>query len=110
MIGVPQAAAALEAPATTEQELYERLGLYIGQTISMDIEFAIESESVTARLERLCFKTDRSYGKPQSWLEIYLSGVENRIFSGNLRTSYRVLIDGIWKTIHDPRVIEEEEE
>lgn len=106
MISIPQAAAALEAPADSLEELYERLGLYIGQTISLESDSSFDSEKVIARLESVTLKTDRGCGD-SSWLDIVLSGAGKLIRTASLEHHYRVLSDGLWKTIHTPKATEE---
>lgn len=103
MIGVPQSAAELEAPAKSFEELSERLTPHIGQIISMDIDFVGEREIVTARLERVSLHINSRNEHTQFSVQIVLSGEGTKERYCWMTSRYRVLCDGIWNVVHEPK-------
>ena len=101
MYQVTSAAKELEAPATTEKELFERLSVYTNSVIKMqnDDHNAWMDVVTTGVLISAQFRSSRDEYTDEDAVLVRV-GDENWVHL-SLQSSVSVLLDGAWKAIHD---------
>lgn len=112
MYQVTSAAKELEAPATTEVELFERLSVYTNSVVRVQHVNSHYWMNVitTGILTSAQIRTSTGGYDPEDSLYIRIGGEEwVRL---NIKSKVSVLLDGSWKVIHEdlPKDEDEEEE
>lgn len=104
MIEMTVAAESQSAPAESDRELFERLSVLIGRTLAMGFFSMGGKMTIVAKLESVEFDERQD----QTTVTFSpLSGRDSNSRYARRSSTYRVLSDGLWKTVHDPKATKE---